>query len=290
MRLFNTVSIETSARCDRTCWFCPNATNKRPDEFMSGELLEKLICELGAMDYAGRVELYSYNEPLKDARLGEIIRDLRATVPKCCIMIATNGDYVKNAQRFQELFDAGLNQLQINVYSNMNRFRKLQKFIESTTAEVGNIYSKQSPKKQFYSIEQKFDRLITPESPKVGRFELSNRSGNVPGLQVPLEPLQRLCTRPFRFMQVNWKGEVVLCCNDYHGVVICGDANIKTLRNIWEKSRVLQIYRTKLLQKDRGGLPLCAPCSFKGGSYPHMVTKFWTELLTKEQQELLNTK
>lgn len=279
MRLFSTISIEIGSRCNRVCWFCPNGHNKRPDEFMTDELVNKFITELAAIEYSGRIELYIYNEPLRDRRLLDIIKQFRKSVPKGCLMIATNGDYVKTSQQFQDLFDAGLNQLQINVYSNIARWKELNTFIKSTDAEEGNIYAKTSPKNRLYSLEQKYDKKITPATPRVGRFELSNRSGNIPGIPKVISPLRKMCTRPFRYMQVNWKGEVILCCNDYHAEVVCGNAADTSLKDIWENSTVLRKYRTDLLQKDRKELRLCAPCSFKGGAYPHFLPKQWPELV-----------
>ena len=279
MNLFTTIALETNSLCNRKCWFCPNAYNTRPNELMPLDLIEKVGEDLKRLKYQGRIVLYIYNEPLLDKRIDEIIYYLRQTVPKSCIMLATNADTVKSGDRFQQLFTMGLNQLQINVYSGMKRYRELLSMISETEAVEGNIYGNCSPRKRLYSIEQKFEKKITPDA-QVGRFELSNRSGNVPRLAVPKEPLEKMCVRPFRSMQVNWKGEVILCCNDYHGDVICGNIATDPVDVIWTESKILRKYRQKLIFKDRSGLPLCAPCSFKGGAYPHMVPKFWPELLT----------
>lgn len=281
MNLFTTIAVEIGAQCNRTCWFCPNATNKRPDEYMDGLLLRKIGDELGSIKYSGRIALYIYNEPFKNPLLHSIINMFREKVPKSTIMVATNGDYVKNWENFQTLFDEGLNQLQINVYSNMHRFRKLSAMVQLTDAEEGNIYSNTSPKKRVYSVEQKFDRKLSPTSTKIGRFELSNRSGNVPTLPTLKEPLQKMCVRPFRSLQINWRGEAILCCNDYHADVVCGDVNNDTIQHIWEHSKVLKKYRIKLLRKNRKKLKLCKECSFNGGAYPHFIPKFWPELTEK---------
>lgn len=278
MILFNMVSLEIGAQCNRTCWFCPNAYNERPDEFMSMDLINKVVDELASIQYDKRVEFYIYNEPLKDDRLLDIIKIFREELPKACLMIATNGDYVKTAKDLQRLYDAGLNQLQINVYSNVKRYRKLQEMIEETSGVLGNVYSNLKATEQVYSLEEKFDRKLTPTSPKIGRFELSNRSGHVP-LPKPINPLKKICVRPFRSMQINWKGEVMLCCNDYNAEVMCGNVNDNTLQEVWADSPVFAEYRTQLLKKDRTGLKLCESCSFKGGEYGHFIPKFWTELV-----------
>ena len=277
MILFNMISIEIGSKCNRTCWFCPNAYNERPDEYMTSELIDKIVDELASIKYDKRVEFYIYNEPMRDERLYDIVKLFRAKLPKACLMIATNGDYVKSSKQFQKLYDSGLNQLQINVYSNVKRYRQLKGMIEETSGELGNVYSNLAATQRVYSLEEKFDRKLTPTSPKIGRFELSNRSGHVP-LPKPIEPLKKICVRPFRSLQINWKGEVMLCCNDYNVDVLCGDVNSNTLQEVWENNPVFASYRTKLLKKDRSGLPLCDACSFKGGEYGHFIPKFWGEL------------
>jgi len=282
MRLFTTIALEIGAQCNRKCWFCPNATNKRPDEMMDPALLKKVSEELAFLKYSGRIVLYIYNEPFKNPHLIDIIAMFRKEVPRSTIMVATNADYVREYGQLQSLFDSGLNQLQINIYTNMQRYRELVALMKQVDAEEGNIYSNTSPKKRFFAIEQKFDRKITPESPKVGRFELSNRSGNVPSLPVVEEPLPKMCVRPFRSMQVNWKGEVILCCNDYHADVLCGDVTAESVDSVWYNSKILRKFRKKLLRKNRTKLKLCKSCSFKGGAYPHFVPKLWQELMPKK--------
>lgn len=281
MKLFNTISIETGARCTRKCWFCPVGHNHRPHEFMKTSVIRSILITLRELEYSGRVELYIYNEPLLDKRLVSIVQMVREYLPKSCIMIASNTDLLHSPEQIDELYSAGLNQLQLNIYSNMTRYREVQHMVDNlkTPAVEGNIYENSGSRKKLYRIERKFDKAITPESPKIGKFELNNRSGNVPDLPSITEPLKATCVRPFRYMQVNWKGDVILCCNDYHGEVVVGNVEDKTVDDIWFNSPDLTLYRTELLAKNRSNLKLCSPCSFKGGAYTHFLPKQWPELI-----------
>jgi len=274
-QLFTTISIEIGSLCNRKCWFCPNHYHQRPNEFMPLDTIKDILNQLKEINYDKRIELYIYNEPFLDKRLYDIIALCRKIVPKSTIMIATNGDRIKKASQIQKLFDKGLNQLQVNVYSNTKRFRFLSGLLMETTAKPGNVYDNTSPKKQVFSIEPKYDRKVTPASAKLGRFELSNRSGNVPSIPKPRMPLDRICVRPFRLIQINWKGEVILCCNDYYADVVCGNINEASVTDIWYNSKVLNRYRKSLLNDDRKGLKLCDVCSFTGGSYTHFIRRQW---------------
>ncbi len=280
MHIFNTVSVEIGSLCNRKCWFCPNAYTDRPDEFMDMGLIRKVADELKSIDYKGRVELYQFNEPMRDKRLLDIIKIFRGKVPKSCIMLATNGDYIKDYTDIEALYKAGLNQLQINVYSNFSRFCFFQDALAKIDCAPGNVYSYCSPKKHLYSLEEKYDKQLTPASHKIGRFELTNRCGMIPGLPTENKQLDKLCPRPFRFLQINWKGEIILCCNDFHGDYVCGNVKDDKILSVWQGSEFLDKYRRHMLSKGRRGLEFCCKCAFVG-AYPHMVPPLWKELLEK---------
>src|SRR5436190_796764 len=114
IKLFTTIAIEIASKCNRTCHFCPNAYFKREDVFMPMETLEKILNNLAALKYKGRVEFYIYNEPTRDKRLPEIIKMFRSKLSRSSFMVNTNGDYFKSANDIKLLFDCGLNQMQIN--------------------------------------------------------------------------------------------------------------------------------------------------------------------------------
>jgi hypothetical protein len=110
-------SIETGSECNRSCTFCPVSHYPREgDEYMSDEMFDRILDQLVEMRYSQRIALYSYNEPLRDARLPDLIARVRARLPRTCVMINSNGDYFKTSADIQRLYDAGLNQMQINVY------------------------------------------------------------------------------------------------------------------------------------------------------------------------------
>lgn len=74
MKLPNQICIETSSMCNRSCVFCPNHHNARPDEEMEWSTIEKIVLELKALNYKGRITNYIYNEPMRDKRHLDIIR------------------------------------------------------------------------------------------------------------------------------------------------------------------------------------------------------------------------
>ena len=128
VRLFNGVAIEIASKCNRTCYFCPNGYNEREDTFMSEQTVSRLLEELSRLKYKGRIEWYIYNEPTRDPRLKSFIQQARMQVPSACQMINTNGDYFKSPFDIAALFEAGLNQMQINIYSARDSEEDTKKF------------------------------------------------------------------------------------------------------------------------------------------------------------------
>jgi len=272
--LFNTLAIEISSKCNRTCAFCPNSYFNRPDVYMPLDLIRKMLQELRDLRYKGRVEFYIYNEPTRDKRLPVILALTRLYLPSSCLMINTNGDYFKRAGDIWELFECGLNQMQINIYSHKERFDQAQSWVDQLGLDQKlSLYKKISPKARACQVVAKYGiTKNTKDSELQGVNHLENRSGNIPNFRPPLaSPLVQSCTKPFRLLNINYNGDGLLCCHDYYAKVTFGNVKTMSLVEIWNHP-VLQTYRARLQRKDRHML-LCDVCDFKGGSYLHMVDR-----------------
>lgn len=288
--LFNTIAIEIASKCNRTCHFCPNSYHKREDYFMPQETVYKIIAQLKQLKYKGRLEWYIYNEPTRDERLLDFIKYARKELPSCCQMINTNGDYFKSPQDICDLFNAGLNQMQINIYSSSddsddkaifengirlakNRQQILQGYIDSIPGidQTKSLYLNSGPKKWLARVVPKYGITKNVKDSDVdGPNHFSNRSGNVPNFKASAR-LNKHCTRPFRFLNINYTGDAILCCNDYYGETNFGNVNTHTLIEIWNHP-AFNLYRLKLQNKKRDCF-LCHNCDYNGGYYPHMCDK-----------------
>lgn len=283
-RDFNTIGIETAALCNRSCVFCPNHEFKRPDDYMSWDMIHKILDDLVDMNYKGRIAPYIYNEPMRDERMLDIIALIREKLPKTCIMINTNGDYFKSPADIEACFEAGLNQMMINIYAATDgdedservakgvqnaqrRHDQVQEWVDGldldqTDSLYRHIKGRACQVAAKYGVEK-------DGSGFGGGFELQNRSGLIEWIPPLKEPLKKMCVRPFRVAQINWKGDMLLCCNDYHGETACGNVMDSTVKELWNSDN-MNTYRLFLQQKRRD-IFLCDKCDFRGGFYPHMV-------------------
>jgi len=282
MRLFNTLAIEITAQCNRRCTFCPVAYNTRPDQYMQWGLFQKIIHELVALDYRGRIEFYIYNEPCKD--FDYLIQCLiyARTALRACLMIATNGDYLRGSHNIMRLYNAGLNQLLINCYSP-GLFERRMPWLAALPAEIvrnGNVYAVLSPHARVVNMLDKSN----PAEFGSGIFRLINRAGNIPQFLPALaQPVERMCVKPFRIFNINWQGQALLCCQDYHGALNFGNVRDSTVLELWNHP-IMNEYRRRLLKKDRRS-PLCNQCDCHAGAYPANVQHPTGPYASKQQIE-----
>lgn len=287
MKIFNSLCLEISAVCNRTCVFCPNHKHVRPDEYMSMDLINKVLDELAAIKWNGRISPYIYNEPMRDTRIYDVTSLVARKLPRASFMVSTNGDYIRSKEDLMNLYEAGARGVQINIYSQWDldpdkrvkgiqiaqkRYEQLVDMVKSLPLRwSSDVYGSIPKKERRIFVEPKFG--TSGEDIKLGlRFELQNRSGSVDWMIPALkEPLSKMCVRPWRVLNINWKGDALLCCNDYRGVVSFGNINESSLVDIWNNDK-FKLFRL-FLQNKRRDLPLCATCDYGGGHYTHNVER-----------------
>lgn len=284
--LFKSMGLEISAQCNRSCIFCPNHDFERPDVQMPIKLIHKVRDELADVNYGGRWHPYMYNEPLRDDRIFDILKDFRKALPRAIIGISTNCDYLTE-EKLAELIDIGVNSLTLNIYSTRDghedpdkvargveiakkRAKVVQSWLDRHTdvAQSGSLYTGGSSHRVIGKVLHKYG--VQKDSTNFGgSFKLANRSNNVEWLAHEIENPHGTCVRPFRVMEVRWTGDVILCCHDYNGIKSYGNIKEKTVVEIWN-SMALHKKRAELQEGIRKG-PLCGSCDYNGGTYKHMI-------------------
>lgn len=61
LHMFQSVSLEISVYCNRTCSYCPNVDNATPREFMSEQVLEAALGRLREIRWSQVVDFIFYN-------------------------------------------------------------------------------------------------------------------------------------------------------------------------------------------------------------------------------------
>jgi len=230
--IFKSTNIETYAFCNRKCYFCFN--NERfPDRdkgIMEEGLYYKIIDELASINYAGRISPHFYGEPLLDKRLTKFVAYARKTCPYAHIRFGTNGDFLTR-DLLVELVDSGLSRVVITNYDDVR-------------------------KENLIKLSQEFSQYVVLRSYK--DIRLVNRAGVI--FDKESQNIDKPCLRPCSQLVINWKGNVLLCCNDYYERYVFGNVNDKSIFEIWTSCE-LKKYR-ELLQKQGGRrqVDICRNC------------------------------
>lgn len=235
--ILNAVQIEINSHCNRKCLYCPNHDYEREEAYLPSELFYKIIQDLIDLDFAGRLNFNMFNEPLLDDRIIEFTKYASKHLPDVHIYLNTNGDFL-TFEKYQELQQAGVREFHISQYDG-----KILPHIQTMKDKITD--------KLFYV------KVFDPAK------HACNRAGLV-NLGNEQLPLQRMCPRPFYQLSINYKGEAVLCCNDYFGDVVLGDVYNESIQDIWESPKLVY-YRIMLADGDRD-LPLCRTCNQKEGT------------------------
>jgi MoaA/NifB/PqqE/SkfB family radical SAM enzyme len=268
--LFTRIQIQTVSWCNRRCIFCPSGKFPVAKVFMPVEVYYRIIRQLQALNYTGRISPYLMNESLLDKRLPEFIAYTREHCPESWIAINTNGDALSEAL-LERLFDAGLNSLDVNAYDSPAQHAKHVALATRFTARRGDIICRTGYSNPFFQGDNmpRSNKLLNCRDmssweprflAKIATPDMQNRSGNIPGARQVTTPLPLGCPRPSQQMYVNYRGEAVLCCNDWRFEVIMGDTAQATLAEIWMNDKY-QRYRHNLQQKNRA-MPLCDTCDY----------------------------
>ncbi len=239
--MFRDVSIEISSFCNRKCKACPVSISPRKEkEYMEEHVYDKILNELGRINFYGRIALHHFNEPLADKNIVAKVRKASTLAPKAAIEIRSNGDYLNNIL-LRELVDAGLNTLNITAYE------------ERTYSKIEKIASLASDRENKVLKVQRVPQLI------------GNRAGSLDNTSIS-KPLIADCFLPSKHMVINYKGEVVICSNDYYGKVVLGNVAQKSLMDIWQSDDFNNIRRI-LKRKDRSKITTCTHCNFISSPY-----------------------
>lgn len=236
---FDSIALETTTHCNLRCKFCPNSKYERGLEknkkLMKTSLFKKIIDELSEIGYKGQILLHFYGEPLTDKRLPELVKYTRKNLPNADIQVNTNG-FLLTIPIYKKLIEAG----------------------------VDNFFITQYGKTKPPAIMKLFDYL--KEHPKENKTEyrelgadlaLSNRGGEIK-VEKTVDYDRPICIYPNTAVHVNYKGEMVLCCNDYHSTITFGNITNEKLLTIWNKPFYKKL--RKELRKKIFRLPICKKC------------------------------
>jgi len=247
--IFETIFLETRTLCNGNCSFCASSRRyrhmpwARKDKMMPEKTVKKVLSELKKINFKGRIAFHVNNEPLLEPRLLKFVKMARKACPQAYIQILTNG-LLLTKDKGEKLLKAGINELNINNYSDKLVFREnIEEFLRSMVPKFPNV---------------KIEAHLRKET-----AILTNRAGSSP-VGIPInKPMRAMCGYPFKQFNITVNGDVGLCCQDLFFKQVMGNVNKKKILDIWFGSSFIWA-RKELLKGNRKSIPLCSKCDSAG--------------------------
>lgn len=230
--------------CNRKCTYCPVSRNPDRhsvvgDTVLSQDHWDKLVDYLAETDFDGRVSPHHYNEPLLRYKLVEKrLLDLKEKVPRCKIVLYTNGDLLPK-------YHLGLIGVCDSIVVSLHEGRRseaLARLLDS----------------------HELDRHFNVEVKEVGNsgYALFDRTEAISAQKRTIwHPT--ICPNYGFFrntLVINPKGQVVNCLQDYGAEKVWGDLSSQSVQEIW-RSKEYAVFRERMRTNDSLGLlGMCYSC------------------------------
>ncbi|WP_017348386.1 radical SAM/SPASM domain-containing protein [Pantoea sp. A4] len=228
--IFTAIDFEINSHCNLECSYCPTSfEGGRGTKYMDELMFRKVIDDLATINYSGRVSPHFFGEPLLDERLPRLMAYAREKLPKCQIIIHTNGIRLSK-KTYDECMAAGV------------------------TGFLVTQHTPKMPRNVQRLVEEKYAKHGTLKVRTLDNLTLFNRSGSV-------EPKKsRKLKRCFYIsdeISVTHLGNV-LCTNDFHETTSFGNVKEKSIIEIWRSKEFRKM--RKDVMKGKFELEMCKSC------------------------------
>lgn len=234
--IFTQVEIETNTNCNRKCRICPRHKHEREVGFMPDALYTTLLDQLASISFRGRLSPVFYNEPLMDPRLVRLMREAKTKLPRSTIVVFTNGSLLTK-ENIEELVAAGVDTLLVSQYE-------------------GNLRADAEPYADA-ARDLAPDVLAKIRYRTLGDDDYLSSSGGLVRVKKPVTKTR--CMQASLSCVVDFRGDVVLCCNDYYGNHVFGNVGREHVLDIWNKPDFQKL--RKELRHGDFQLEICKACA-----------------------------
>lgn len=263
-RTFSNVAIETTSCCNRRCEYCPLSNaglrEKRGAKDMDPELFTRIIDQLAKEEFAGKLALHGYGEPMLDPNFIERVKEARQKLPDAYITFNSNGDLL-TPEIFDELVDAGISHIYITQHSK-DKKPPLIKLRDSSDVDPGL-------KEEIEARVSFYPQLVVLQN-RGGAVDLSKFGKE---RQATAKNCERCVSNAYT-MTVNVDGSVSACDNDFsreEGDLMgkIGDGP-NDLMDIWQDPRYVNVRQQMILRSlgiiSSGDYGVCNRCNINDHS------------------------
>lgn len=286
-----TVQIEPTEGCNLGCKFCGlrgmREKGTKPWYFMDTKTAENIAKKIHEAGWTCKIIFAMHGEPTLNPDLFKIISIFRKYLPNAVFYIISNGygivhndeyeieDYVK------ELFNAGINHILLDNYSDHGDWSKAVKAVQDTV-QVLYLGKDKTP---MFPTDSKKNIIVLPPIVTT-KISFVRNLKNHCGAAFPLDDSfnNKKCAVPFRELSFRYDGSVALCCDDFRGEFFVGNIkDYKTIDDLWNDER-FQAARIMLYNGERSFRPCqgCSSVSMRVGLLPDQKGKDELEPISEE--------
>lgn len=264
----NSVSIETTGRCNAACTFCPHPDLDRNKSSMSDEMFEKIIADLEEIpkDHQFTITPGVVNEPFMDKKFFPRLRMINERIPQAELTLFSNLNVMH--RDFAEQITSIRNISYINVFfnaANAQEYEAVMKINFDRTVRNLKMLMSLNQKTRFTKMPIILSRVgdLTESDDRYGdevralfsefsegedyQFKVKARTNWLDKLDIPSSDVPTFypCTAWFD-LYIHNDGKVPHCCMDSDAAYAIGDIT---------KNSVLEIYNGPHFKYLRESMP-----------------------------------
>lgn len=275
--------IETVRLCNSRCLFCAVDDWDKSVPYMSEELFQKILKELGEYsDWIEMVSIQRAGEPLLDKKIVERVQDLKDAGIKR-VSMSTNASLLSE-EKAEKLLEAGLDDLMLSIdtidpekYTKIRRglnydrvvqniktlFAVRERLNSNLIIRVRGVttFDVDSPegKEELQNWEDFWGRLKRPGD-RIYMKQAHNWGNQKEGEFTPSRTdVYHPCVLPWSTLHVTAMGIVPLCPQDYDAKANLGDINQQTIKEVWQNEKWNNIRRLHA-SGQRNEINFCRGC------------------------------
>lgn len=198
-----TIELNVTELCNRKCVFCPRhdpAVYPNKKLYMEKRVIDRLITQLKENNYNGAIHISGFGEPLLNPDILDHIIYIKNNLNDCYLELTTNGDFL-TAEKVQILKNH-VDRIVVDCYDGEEQASAREQMFKSVS------FNKFALRRLWYDTEQQ------SLEEKVQEWNFNNRAGAVTNIKFDVTGKQ--CYIPFYRITIDWNGDIVLCCNDWH--------------------------------------------------------------------------
>ncbi len=276
------LNFELTNNCNLRCSYCSNGQKLRESGYVSDSVVHgvvKGICDLEIK----RVRIVGNGEATLHRNFYEIVKELGST--GSYVSLLTNGMWNDGSRIVESIVESGIKMIEFSVEGEneeeFSRYRKgasyqrivgnlelLRKSIKRGSGRpIINLRVMMHPSQSHREGDllrhwRRFSDYVMPQYVIKLRTMKGDEDTYTP--DVSRSAGFPKCILPFKTIDVNWNGNVPLCCLSVQQVgppgLIAGNLQTECLREIWNAG-IMKQYRDAHRLREKSKMPICKGCS-----------------------------